>query len=161
MRAHAHPGHRGNIDDRAAAGFAHGGDGVLRPQQDTAHVDVEHAEPLLRLELREDDGRRRAGLDDARVVHHDVEPAESRAHVADHRAHGAIVGDVRGHRHGAAAIVLDQPDTFARGGVIDVVDGDGGAATRQPLRRRATDPQSSPRDERDSAFELHGIPPCR
>ncbi len=44
---------------------------------------------------------------DARGVHHDVDTAELRFDLVEHRGDLRFVGDVRGHHHGAAAGVLD------------------------------------------------------
>ena len=155
MRAGSDASHRRDINDHASSLLAHGGDCVLCAQQYTAHVDVECAHPSLGRELGEDNPLRVARLDDSRVVHHDVQPAEALARAEDHPAHVAVVGHVGRDWRGAAPAPFDQPYGFARALFIDVVDGDGSTVTRQPLRRGPTDARTRAGDQCDRSLDLH------
>ena len=95
-------GDGGDVDDGAAAGLEHGGDGELHAEEDALGVDVHGAVPAVVrafFEFFTDE--------DAGVVDEDIEVAEAFYGSVDGIAPAIFAGDVEGDEEGLAAGVVD------------------------------------------------------
>ena len=149
----ADPGHRGDVDDRAAARPAHGRDRVLGAEEDAPGVDRHDAIPLGDGALLD----RHARDDDGRVVDQDVELAVA----ADRRLHGrlpvGLAGHVQVHVHGVAAASADGRLDLLALVVPDVAEDDAGALLDEGLRLRRALPARPATDQCDLAVQLSHV----
>ena len=94
-------------------------------------------------------------VEDGGVVHQDVDAAESFARRRDRGDHLALIGDVAGHRRGAAARALDVARAVC--GVFGArIDADErGALSRETLGDAAADIRAGSGDQRHFSAQLH------
>src|SRR5207253_3057789 len=87
----------------------------------------------------------------------DVEPAERRDRVVDHRPDVGFACDVDVHEAGASGLGLDLADGLPAGPVVEVRHADGCPFPGEPQRGGAADPGPRPRHERDTTRDFHGL----
>src|SRR5690606_23538783 len=142
-------GDRGNVDDGAAlAAMAgrHALHGLARAEEASRDVDREHAlQPLgaHRLDAH-------AAVDDAGVVHEDVEAPERALRLVEEPQDIRLDGDVARDGMGLPARALDVAAKRLRGGgIAQVIDADGVAARGGEPRGGRADAAATARDQHD------------
>jgi hypothetical protein len=123
----------------------------LRAEKAALQVDAEHVVPLALRQFEEC----RAG-EDTGVVDEDIGGAQGVHHRLDHALDARGLRHVALHGDGAAAEAANLPSYALRGRrIVEEVDADIGAVTREGHCDGATDSLLGARDERHLAFEPH------
>src|SRR5690606_25012718 len=146
-----------DVDDAPAAALEHAGDDGAGEEERPANVRLDDRPPALGVGLPQ----RHLGVDDAGVVHEQVDPAELGLGARDGLLDGGAVGNVRGEGdgpHARGADLLGRP--LEQAGVPGE-ERDVEAGLRQADRERAPDPPRGAGDERGARRRdlSHGAPP--
>ena len=151
----ADAGHRRDVHDRAAAGPAHRGDGVLRAEEDAAGVDRHHAVPLLDRAILDRDARD----DDRGVVDQDVQLAEAPGRGLDRGLPIRFVRDVEVHVDGLTAVGADGGLDLLALGVPDVAEDHLRAFAGEGLGLGGALSSRAAADQRDLPVQLSHVDP--
>ena len=114
--------HGADVDDLAMALLDHGGDDGLGHDEGGVQVHVDHLAELLSGHFRHGDA-----LDDAGVVHQNVDDAHLALHLRDKGIHRLLVGDVTHIAVGLDALLGVGSQALVHQLLLDVVEHDGGA----------------------------------
>src|SRR5207253_10767023 len=144
---------RRDVDDRSAAGAAHGRDHALGPEEHALGIDVHHAVPVLDRGVLDP-----TSTTDAGVVDEDVQLAEAALGHADRLLPVGLARDVETREGGLAALRLDVRFDAASFGFEDVADDYLRALPCEHQRFGGAHPACRPADQRDLAGQSHGDP---
>src|SRR5262245_9747976 len=142
---------RRDVDDRSAAGPAHGRDRGLRAEEYALGVDVHRARPVLDRRVLDP-----APAADPRVVDQDVESPEAARGEIDGGLPVGLTGDVEPHEGGLTALGLDMGLDRLALGHQDVADDHARAFTREQARLGGTHAARTPADQRHLSRKSHG-----
>src|SRR5690606_12537542 len=140
---------RGHVDDGATAGRLHRRELVAHGEEHAGQVDPDHLLPAVQRILAH--GRGRAA--DPRVVHGDVQPAETLLRLVHQRRVVFRPGDVHPEERRGAPVRLDLFHRPAAAGLVDVRDHRARTGCRELEGDVAADAAAGPGDHRYLVLE--------
>src|SRR5262245_2898274 len=140
-----------DVDDRSAAGPAHGRDRGLRAEEYALGIDVHRARPVLHRRVLDP-----APAADPRVVDQDVESPEAARGETDGSLPVSLAGDVEPDEGSLTAFGLDVGLDRLAFGHQDVADDHARAVAREQARLGGAHAARTPADQRYLAGKSHG-----
>src|SRR5262245_12824586 len=140
-----------DVDDRSAAGPAHGRDRGLRAEEYALGIDVHRARPVLHRRVLD-----AAPAADPRVVDQDVESPEAARGETDGSLPVSLAGDVEPDEGSLTAFGLDVGLDRLAFGHQDVADDHARAFAREQARLGGTHAARTPADQRHLPRKSHG-----